>query len=373
MITTSLPQTYRVLLVDDSETDLEIYKRLLSKNSSDFITAEAMNAIEAKNQIENNDFDCCVVDYQLPDISGLDLVKFMTEQAVEGKSFAIIMVTGHGSEEIAVESLKAGADDYLTKKSITDGFFVRPIINNIHKKRLSKELELYQKKLEHSNRELTEFAHTASHDLKSPLRRVASYIDILKEDAAERLTGEDKKIIDRMAVNTKRMQTLINDLLTFSLINYEEEKKEVTDLDNIVQEIIDEMKPQIEECGAVIEYDKLTKLKVSPTRIRQVFTNLISNALKYRRDETPRISIRLRENNKTYEFVVEDNGQGIPKDMLPDIFKDFKRLHANEDIEGTGLGLSICRRIVEQHGGKIWVESEEGKGSSFYFNLPAEE
>jgi signal transduction histidine kinase len=361
---------YTILLLEDGPEDKEMYKRLLRKNShADFVITEVGTVAEAKTLVTEVGFDCYVVDYHLPDAHGVEFIKFLTHDPEILRNSAIVMVTGQGSEEIAVEALKLGADDYITKKNISDGIFVRPLLNAIERAQLTAKILHYQNELERSNKELSDFTHTASHDLKAPLRRIASYCDILKEDAADRLNDEDRAILGRMIVNAGRMQQLIDGLLTYSLIQYEKEEREYIDLNEMVAEIIDEFEPQILECHAKIEIEALPEFDAYPLRMRQLFTNLISNALKYRCEKAPLIHISSIASEGMVTFRVRDNGQGIPQQYHKDIFHDFKRLHSNEEIEGTGLGLPICRKIVQMHGGKIWVESEPGAGSTFVFTI----
>ena len=365
-------QHYNVLLVEDGPEDRVLYKRLLGKSqSARFNVQEAGSVAEAKRMAENESFDCFVVDYNLPDADGMEFIRYLMDDAPRRHGRAIIMVTGQGSEEIAVEALKLGVDDYITKKNISDGIFVRPLLNAIERAQLTAKIMHYQNELERSNRELSDFTHTASHDLKAPLRRIASYCDILGEDAATRLNDDDKKILERMRVNAKRMQQLIDGLLSYSSVRFETEEMKDCALSKIVGDIVDEFEPQIAECGATVMARDLPVIKSYPLRMRQLFTNLISNALKYKSKDAPRIEIWAEPAKKGYSFYIRDNGQGIAPEFHKDIFHDFKRLHSNDEIEGTGLGLPICRKIVEMHGGKIWVESAPGNGATFVFTIPS--
>lgn len=363
---------YNVLLVEDGPEDRVLYRRLLGKSqSARFNVVEAGSVAEAKRIAREDNFDCYVVDYNLPDADGMEFIRFLMDDATSRHGQAIVMVTGQGSEEIAVEALKLGVDDYITKKNISDGIFVRPLLNAIERAQLTAKIMHYQNELERSNHELSDFTHTASHDLKAPLRRIASYCDMLSEDAASRLNDEDKRILDRMRINAKRMQQLIDGLLSYSSVRFDPEEKIECDCEKIMNSIIDEFEPQIKECNAAVSVRNLPLLKAYSLRLRQLFSNLLSNALKYRSAQTPVIDIWAEKSGTTYTFFVRDNGQGIPAEHHNEIFRDFKRLHSSEEIEGTGLGLPICRKIVEKHGGKIWVESTPGSGATFIFSLPA--
>lgn len=363
----------RILIVEDSAEDRELYKRRMKmRNDLFFEVTEATTIEEGLAAYRNWQFDCCLVDYHLPDGSGTDFIKtILSDDRVDILTpMAIIMVTGQGSEELAVEAMKLGIDDYITKKSISEGMLVQPLLNAIERAQLTSCLQFYQDELKRSNAELSDFAHTASHDLKSPLRRIQMYCDMLKDEATDRLNDNERQAIDRMRLNARRMQDLIDNLLTYSLVRSEKEEKAMTDTSRIVKDILKEIEPLTEELHAQITCENLPQVYGYPFRLQQLFSNLISNALKYRKPDTaPQITIRCDERYNEYVFKVTDNGIGVPPEFRSEIFRDFKRLHSQEQIEGTGLGLSIVKKIVEKHDGRIWLESEEGRGSSFIFTL----
>lgn len=361
---------FDILLLEDSAEDRALYRRHLDAVSGvEFDISEAESVQQAKDITKNRGYDCYVIDYNLPDASGMDFIRHILDQNSESQNAAIVIVTGQGSEEIAAEAFKLGAHEYLTKKSVADGFFGRPLLGAIERAKLTAQIKDFQERLERSNRDLSEFTHTAAHDLKSPLRRIASYCEILQEEAAQRLSDDDKGILERMTVNAKRMQNLIDNLLSYSLIQYDEEEKKETNLKALTEDVVSEFDPVLRDLGAKITVKNMPVVQAYQVRLRQLLSNLISNALKYKGDSPPRILIEATEDDKQVTVCVEDNGQGIPKDLQEEIFKDFKRLHASEDIEGTGLGLSICKKIVACHDGRIWVESTPGAGSSFYFTI----
>ncbi len=364
-------QKFEVLLLDDSAEDRELYKRRLQAVSGvEFAIEEASNVQDAQEMSRQGNFDCYIVDYGLPDSTGFEFMQeILSKNKENGGNAAIIVVTGQGSEELASQAFKMGAHEYLTKKSVSNGFFGRPVLSAIERAQLTAQLEDFRNRLETSNQALSEFTHTAAHDLKSPLRRISSYCEILMEDAAERLNNEDKETLERMMVNAKRMQHLVNSLLSYSLINHEEEEAEEVNLQKLVEAVVDEYDPQITEVGAQIIIGDLPVIGAYKLRLRQLFSNLISNALKYVGDKDPVIEITAVQDDDAVRISVKDNGKGIAKEMHPLIFKDFKRLHTNEEIEGTGLGLSICKKIAQLHGGRLWVESEEGEGATFHFTL----
>lgn len=372
---TAFTKHYELFILDDCAEDREVYKQKLSNISGiDFTVTEAGTFEAAKALTLGRHFDCFVIDYNLPDANGFEFIQYLKEKRKENiHSAALIVVTGQGSEEIASEAFKLGVHEYLTKKSVSDGNFGRPLMNAIERAHLTTQLERFRRELEKSHRDLSEFTHTAAHDLKSPLRRIMSYCEILEEDAIERLTEEEIGILNRMHLNAKRMRELIDSLLTYSLVNTDDEEKRECDLKDMVQEIEAEFAPQLKEVHGEIEVKDLPTISVYPVRMRQLLTNLISNAMKYKSQEPLRIVVDSSFEDDRLIVSIADNGVGIEAEKYEEIFKDFKRLYANDDIEGSGLGLSICKKIAERHGGEIWLESEVGAGSTFFFTIAVDE
>ena len=359
----------KILVVEDCLEDRVLYKRLLNKSGAAFVILEAENAADGLELAKNNTVDCLLLDYHLPDADGIDFIQSFQQHGKTPQA-AIIMVTGQGNEKTAVEAMKLGALDYITKSSISEGYFAQSILNAVERSHLKQQIGKYQRDLEKSNRALSEFAHIVSHDLKAPLRRMVSYCDLLKEEAKGKLEGEADKYVDRLAANAVRLQRFINDLLEFSRVMHAQEEMKETDLKKMMEEILEDLEPLIEENKAAITTGDLPAIVAYPLRIRQLFLNLISNAIKYRGEADPVIQIGYEDRGSGYFFYVQDNGMGIPEKYQQNIFEAFQRLHTHDAIEGTGLGLSICRKVVAMHGGEIGLDSEEGKGSKFYFTIP---
>ena len=364
---------FNVLIVEDSPEDRELYRRILSRNNGTFRLHEAANIDEGLEVAQRQHMDCIVLDYQLPDGDGIDFIhKYQDGGAASGA--AIIMVTGRGSERTAVEAMKLGALDYITKNSILEGFFTQSILNAIERQHLKEEIGRYQRELERSYQALSEFSHTASHDLKAPLRHIVSYCNLIKEDFAEKLDAQGLEYIKRLSVNAQRLQRLVDDLLAYSEATNAREEKGQVDCNTLMAEAIEVLEEPIEETKATVNAPGLPVITAFPLRMKQLFQNLLSNALKYRSPErAPVITVRSKDMGAEYQFAFEDNGLGIEPEHAGIIFQAFKRLHTRDEIEGSGLGLSICRKIVEMHGGNIWVESEPGKGAVFYFTIPKPE
>ena len=228
----------------------------------------------------------------------------------------------------------------------------------------------YMQELEKYHRSMSEYAGTMAHDLKAPLRHIMQYCELLKEEVATRLDTSGIKYVDKLIVSTQRLQQLVDDLMSYAQSVYTEEEKQELDFNKAVQNVLECLDFMVEESHASIKVGNLPVMSVYPSGIRQLFRNLIINAIKYRSEKDPLITIEGVDKGTHYQFSVRDNGIGIPKDHHESIFQPFKRLHRQEEIEGTGLGLSICTRIIEMHKGRIWVESTLGEGATFFFTIP---
>ncbi|MGI9554245.1 MAG: ATP-binding protein, partial [Thermodesulfobacteriota bacterium] len=224
--------------------------------------------------------------------------------------------------------------------------------------------------LERSNKELEQFAYVASHDLQEPLRMITSYVQLLKRRYGDNLDSDANDYIDFAVDGAERMKILIQDLLTFSKVGISREEFRLTSTQSVLDEVLSNLEISIKENSAVISSDPLPDLVADRTQIIQLFQNLINNAIKYRGDRSPEINIEVHDNYSEWLFCFKDNGIGIDPLYADQIFVIFQRLHGKSEYSGTGIGLSIAKRIVERHGGKIWVESEPGKGSSFRFTIP---
>ena len=233
-------------------------------------------------------------------------------------------------------------------------------------------LELRAQELERSNEELQQFAYVASHDLQEPLRTISSFTELLGEEYRDRLDEEAHEYIDFITDGAVRMQQLIKDLLAYSRVGRGENFSAISCSD-VLQKVLDSLKLSIQECSATITCDHLPDLVADASQIQQLFQNLISNALKFRGKAPPRIHISAALRGREWEFCVRDNGIGIDPDYFEQIFEIFQRLHTRRHYAGTGVGLAICRKIVQRHGGHIWVGSVQGQETSLYFTLPVSE
>jgi signal transduction histidine kinase len=221
-----------------------------------------------------------------------------------------------------------------------------------------------------SNTDLEQFAYVASHDLQEPLRMISSYVQLLARRYSGKLDADADEFIGFAVDGAARMQRLINDLLTYSRMGRRKKPFEPTDVNHVLSQTVVNLKNAIEESHAVITNDALPTVMADEAQVSQLLQNLVSNAIKFRSNGPPHIHISSQQENGQWIFSVSDDGIGIDPQYHERIFAIFQRLHGRTEYDGTGIGLSVCKSIVERHGGKIWLESEFGKGSTFYFSIP---
>lgn len=235
---------------------------------------------------------------------------------------------------------------------------------------VNQELSRRSDALARSNEELQRFAYALSHDLQTPLRTISMFTERLA--AKHRGADEDTTTSLRfMGEGVENMQAMIRGLLEYATISNVEGERGLADLNAILKTVLQDLRSQIEESGAGVHADPLPSVEGDGTRLRQLLQNLISNAIKYRSAQKPEIHISAHPAGREWRFCVRDNGIGIDMRHADKIFGLFERLHSGATYKGTGIGLAVCRAIVDGHGGRIWVESEPGKGTSFLFTLPA--
>jgi signal transduction histidine kinase/Flp pilus assembly protein TadD len=234
----------------------------------------------------------------------------------------------------------------------------------------NKKIQKQNIKLEQSNEELRRFAFIASHDLKEPLRTIGSYSSLLKRRYKDKLDQDANEFLDYITSGVSRMYKLLNEVLDYSKIEEDELSIETVDVNETIDYVIINLGNQIEKKKATVEKSELPMVKATHTHITQLFQNLITNGLKYNDTESPKILISCATDSNSHVFSVSDNGIGIDMIYKDKIFDMFQRLHGKDEYEGTGVGLAICKKIVSQYGGDIWMNSEQGQGTTFYFSLP---
>lgn len=266
-----------------------------------------------------------------------------------------------GTRIIIEYSMKTMVSD----KKVQHVVIIREITDQ---KKIAWQLQENARKLKESNTELEQFAYVASHDLREPLRTISSYVQLLQYRYKDKLDLEANDFIHFTVDGAKRMDRLINDLLAWSRVGRDREIKNI-DLTETLEIVMMNLRDSVNETSATVTMGPLPKVQSSNMHMTQLFQNLVTNAIKFRGSKAPQISIIAEEKKDKWLFSVKDNGIGIDKKYADKIFVIFQRLHLRNEYEGTGIGLAICKKIVEQHGGQIWIESEVGNGSTFYFTL----
>ena len=244
------------------------------------------------------------------------------------------------------------------------------IIDISERKQVDEKLSQVMEELTRSNEELEKFAYVASHDLQEPLRMVSSFARLLKNRYKGKLDQDADDFINFAVDGANRMQVLITDLLAYSRVGrWGNEFKEESS-DAVLERALSNLKVVVEQRGAVVTRDPLPVMMGDDSQLAQLFQNLIGNAVKFCKDRTPHIHVSSERRGNKWVFSVRDNGIGIAPEYFERIFLIFQRLHGKQEYPGTGIGLAICRKVAERHGGRIWVESEPGSGSTFYFTIP---
>jgi len=227
-----------------------------------------------------------------------------------------------------------------------------------------------EEELRRANEDLQQFAYSASHDLQEPIRNVVVYSEVVAKRYHALLDADGQQFLGFLAEGGRRLALLINDLLAYTRAGVAERSMTPVDSSAVLQHTLSGLAEAIRESGALITHDPLPEIPMGEAHLQQVFQNLISNALKYRKEETPRIHVSAVKHGTGWRFSVQDNGIGIEPQFKEKIFGVFKRLHRDQKYAGTGIGLAICQRVVGRYGGRIWVESEPGKGAIFFFTVP---
>src|SRR5687767_152180 len=321
------------------------------------------SASDALAAMRERSFDLLLADLQMPGTNGIDLMK--SAQLVDPTLVAVIM-TGHGALETAVAAMKAGALDYIQKPIklattlpvLERALAVRQL--RIEKKRLEENVRERTEELKIANRELEAFSYSVSHDLRAPLRAVSVFTQALLSDHVGMLSEEGRRLLQNVNAGAAHMDRLITDLLRLSQLNRQALHKQPVRFGDLARRVVDGM--VAERAGRDIEFviADFPTWQVDQGLMQQVFVNLISNAVKFTRDRPKaRIEIGYRMDGDTLVTFVKDNGVGFNMKYMNKLFGVFQRLHSADQFEGTGVGLSIVRRIVERHGGKVWVDGQQ--------------
>ncbi|HVG13872.1 MAG TPA: ATP-binding protein [Chitinophagaceae bacterium] len=339
-------------------------------------TIEALNKSRWKRVVHEADYDSFLLLFENPATKGTSIIK--TQARLKHRSG-----DNYLWHQVSLSQAKNTSEDLqywigyivdihaqkVVEETLQDNVELKKTQQQLRDNQLA--LERYIAELAHSNQELQQFAFIASHDLQEPVRKLLFYSDYLLSQYTGCIDQKGIDFLTSMQAASQRMRSLIQDLLSFSLINKEQIKFTAVDLNTIVSEARQDLEMSIEEKGAVLNVQSLPTVTGDARMLRQLFENIISNSLKYARATyAPVIDISYEERGEYYEFAFKDNGIGFNEQYLPQMFTLFQRLHDRKTYEGTGLGLAICRKIVDVHGGEIRAEGQEGEGATFYISLP---
>jgi len=262
---------------------------------------------------------------------------------------------------------------HISVNTLEDLNGVYIVITDLSEQKHHEELNEILIKLERSNDELQQFAYVASHDLREPLRTITSFLQLLEKRYTDQLDQDASEFIEFAVDGARRMDNMITDLLEYSRVSSKEREFNLVTIEKILDETLLNLKMRIDESNALITYDPLPTVYGDRKLLVELFQNIISNAIKYRSEETPKIHISAKKEDNHWLFSIKDNGIGIDTQHINRIFTIFQRLHGINEFEGTGIGLSIAQKIIQKHNGHIWAESQPGKGSTFYFTIAMKE
>lgn len=376
-----------ILLVDDNRINLIVLERMLEDLKECLICAESGE--QALLEIAENDFAVILLDVQMPGLSGFEVASSVRSGARNQATPIIFLTALEGSMDSVLQGYSAGAVDYIIKpcepeiikskvKVFVDLYRMKEMLarqSELEKereleKKNARELAALNQELERSNQVLTQLAYSASHDLSEPLRTVNSCLQMLERKFGSGFNEEAKEYLDFAVSGAQRMQGLLQDVLSYTELSVKPMNLERLDSADALNAAIASLGSLIDESSAEIENGPLPIVLADSTQLAGVFKNLIHNAIKYC-ETTPLIRVSAERAGDCWQFAVADNGVGIEPEYHDQLFKMFKRMHGPGKSRGSGIGLAKCELIVHRHGGAITLDSRPGKGSVFYFTIPA--
>ena len=374
-------QRINILLVDDKSEDLLALELILGKEQYNFVKAssgrEALRIL-----LKEQNFAIILMDVHMPLLDGIETATMIRESEKLRHIPIIFLTASNDKQDNIFKGYKTGAVDYMIKPLVPDIINAKvSVFTELYRKTIElerqkadllalyKELEKSTTEITRSNKELEKFAYVASHDMQEPLRTIISYLQLLQEKFDKNMDKETEQYMDYVISAGYRMRDLITGLLEYSRINRTNEILEEVDFNFVLREVQENLGTSINESKANVSIDKLPVCNCNHFQMVQLFQNLISNAIKFNGNGEPKIKVSHNIQETFHLFAVQDNGLGIDPKYGERIFEIFQRLHPLGEYSGMGIGLAICKKIVERHGGKIWVESAPGKGSTFFFTI----
>ncbi|MEA2559552.1 MAG: hypothetical protein QOH06_1056 [Acidobacteriota bacterium] len=358
-----MPETGpRILIIDDDPDSRALVRLVLRQELPHLILEEIADAVSFAEAFGRADFELVILDPRLPWADGLAVL-----HALKGRwpALPVILLTDRGGEELGVRAAKLGADDFLVKNP---GGFVNLPLAVLGT--LSRTPPSPKQSASGADSDFQQLAAMAAHELQEPVRMVERYTRILAEDYKGRLDGQADELLGFAHEGARRLQDLIDGLLVFSRLDGSGKPFQRVESADLLERVLADLGHSIAESGARITHDSLPVIEADPGQIVQLLRNLLGNALKFRGGDPPRVHLSATRMRGEWVFAVQDNGIGMAPEDAKTVFTLFARLRP--EVPGSGVGLALCRKIVERHGGRIWVESQPEQGSTFFFTLPAE-
>jgi len=380
-----------ILMVDDEPSNLMALEAVLESLGQGLV--KAVSGKDALRQVLSQDFAVILLDVNMPDLGGIETAELVRARD-RSRHTPIIFLTGAvKTTEMMFKGYSAGAVDYLMKPIEPEilrakvSVFVELALMRQNLQRemaermrvaaeicnLNEELERKNLDLTAANADLEMFAQSISHDLRMPLRHIHAYAALLEESAGRKLTREEVLFMQNIQQASVRMSKLIDALLAFSRIGRASMRMQVIDMDDMVRDTLAQLQPEVLSRHIDWQMRNLPQVKGDPDLLRQVWVNLLANAVKYTRPRDPAlIEVGSVTDDKEIVFHVKDNGVGFNMQQADRLFSVFHRLHSDAEFEGTGVGLANVKRIIQRHGGRTWAEARVGEGATIYFSLPAD-
>jgi signal transduction histidine kinase len=363
-----------LLLVDDRAENLLALEGVLGALGHDMVRASSGE--EALRHLLSREFAVIILDVQMPGIDGFETAAQIKERE-RTSDIPIIVLTAMSREpEHRMRGFASGAVDYIFK----------PVEPELLRAKVNVFVELYTKnrllalqreelahktvELQRSNADLEQFSYIASHDLQEPLRVIAGYVELLQSHLEDTLDDDARHWIERIETAAGRMSSLLTDLLAYARAGAAEPIVEAVDLDLALRVALDNLAIAIEESGATVRSDRLGTVMATPSELAQIFQNVVGNAVKFRGETAPAVSMRAAKKGDRVVVSVADNGRGVPEDQLERVFGMFERLEG-DPFPGTGLGLAMARKLTVRLGGSMWMTKNDGPGVTVHFTVPA--
>jgi two-component system sensor histidine kinase/response regulator len=381
-IATDASSSKTILVVDDLPANLELVAGSLEQRGYHVVVAQGgAEALERALLVRPA---LILLDVTMPGIDGFETCRQL-KAIDELRDIPVLFMSARADVGDKLAGFSTGAVDYITKPVDSAELLARvgthlamaalqqqlAARNQQLQREITSRVEA-QAALQRANAELEQLAYGASHDMQEPLRMIAAYLQLIERRYADRLDADGHQFIGFAVDGAKRMQALINDMLAYSRVGTKGRPPEAVESADLMRVVCEQLRLSIEEAGARIELGELPRVHGDASQLMQLLQNLLSNAMKFRGPAPPRIHVGCSAVPGGWCFSVRDNGIGIAPEYAERIFVMFQRLHSRSAYPGTGIGLALCKRIVERHGGRIWVEPAEGGGSVFRFTLSSE-